>query len=236
MSTAFNAGPRRRPEAVGEHSAQVVVPYKQEVVGSSPAAPTIDREARRRIRVPVRHNGDAVRGRCLGVLGQRAGCLCAPSFPTLACLPVDPRSHDGAATSGATRGCLRLYGYWSFALVDPRCDEHEGARRGDRSAREPRVAHLARRGLVPIAKTESVRDVRRPRRPDGEGNTDCEEPGSDQHAGAKCHDFRMLTARAITSTTVITEIADWVSIVSFAQRVMGMTSVGLNAIAFVDDT
>ncbi len=46
----------------------------------------------------------------------------------------------------------------------------------------------------------------------------------------------MLTARAITSTTVITETTDCVSIVSFAHRVMGMTSVGLNAIAFVDDT
>ena len=48
--------------------------------------------------------------------------------------------------------------------------------------------------------------------------------------------FRMLTARAMTSATVITEITDCVSIVSFAQRVMGITSVGLNAIAFVNET
>ena len=47
---------------------------------------------------------------------------------------------------------------------------------------------------------------------------------------------RMLTARATTSTRVTTEISDCVSIVSFAQRVMGITSVGLNAIAFVNDT
>jgi hypothetical protein len=46
----------------------------------------------------------------------------------------------------------------------------------------------------------------------------------------------MLTARAMTSATVITEIADCVSIVSFAHLVMGITSVGLNAVAFVNDT
>jgi hypothetical protein len=47
---------------------------------------------------------------------------------------------------------------------------------------------------------------------------------------------KMFTARAMTSATVITEIADCVSMISFAQRVMGITSVGLNAIAFVNDT
>jgi hypothetical protein len=48
--------------------------------------------------------------------------------------------------------------------------------------------------------------------------------------------FRMLTARAMTSTRVMTEMRDCVSIVSLAQRVMGIASVGLNAIAFVNDT
>ncbi len=47
---------------------------------------------------------------------------------------------------------------------------------------------------------------------------------------------KMLTARAMTSATVTIEIADCASIVSFAQRVMGMTSVGLNAVAFVNET
>ena len=46
----------------------------------------------------------------------------------------------------------------------------------------------------------------------------------------------MLTARAMTSATVITEIADCTSIVSFVQRDIGITSVGLNAVAFVNDT
>ena len=40
----------------------------------------------------------------------------------------------------------------------------------------------------------------------------------------------------MTSATVTTEIDDCTSIVSFVQRVMGIVSVGLNAVAFVNDT
>jgi hypothetical protein len=47
---------------------------------------------------------------------------------------------------------------------------------------------------------------------------------------------RMLTARAITSATVTTEIADCASIVTLAHWVMGMVSVGLNAVALVNET
>src|SRR5260370_20812921 len=38
--------------------------------------------------------------------------------------------------------------------------------------------------------------------------------------------FKMLTARAITRATMASEIADWTSIVIFAQRDKGITSVG----------
>ena len=48
--------------------------------------------------------------------------------------------------------------------------------------------------------------------------------------------FRTLTARAMTNATVTSEIADCPSMVSFAHRDNGMTSVGLNAVAFVNDT
>jgi len=48
--------------------------------------------------------------------------------------------------------------------------------------------------------------------------------------------FKMLTARAMTSANVITEIADCESMVSLAHLVMGITSVGLNAVAFVNET
>lgn len=47
---------------------------------------------------------------------------------------------------------------------------------------------------------------------------------------------KMLTARAMTSTTVTTEIADCVSMVNLAHLVMGSVSVGLNAVAFVNET
>jgi hypothetical protein len=40
MSTALRAGPHGQSEAVGQHSAQVAVPYKQEVVGSIRGAHT----------------------------------------------------------------------------------------------------------------------------------------------------------------------------------------------------
>jgi hypothetical protein len=45
----------------------------------------------------------------------------------------------------------------------------------------------------------------------------------------------MLTARAISSAPAASETADWTSIVSFAQRASGITSVGLNAVALVND-
>ena len=47
--------------------------------------------------------------------------------------------------------------------------------------------------------------------------------------------FKMLTARATTSATVTNEIADCTSMIAFAQRDNGMTSVGLNAVAFVNE-
>ncbi len=46
----------------------------------------------------------------------------------------------------------------------------------------------------------------------------------------------MLTARAATRTTVITETSDWISIRNLAMGVRGMVSVGLNASALVNDT
>ena len=46
--------------------------------------------------------------------------------------------------------------------------------------------------------------------------------------------LRMFTARAITSATVTSEMADWPSMVSFAHAVSGITSVGLKAVALVN--
>ena len=48
-------------------------------------------------------------------------------------------------------------------------------------------------------------------------------------------DGRMLTARATTSATVTSDTADSDSIVNFAQRDNGSVSVGLNAVALVND-
>ena len=45
---------------------------------------------------------------------------------------------------------------------------------------------------------------------------------------------KMLTARAITRPMMISEISDCTAIVSFAQAAIGMTSVGLNAVLFVN--
>jgi hypothetical protein len=84
-----------------------------------------------------------------------------------------------------------------------------------------------------MLKAETVSDVRYLCRPDCEECTDSDMPGPEQLGSTY---FKMLTARAMTSATVITEIADCVSMVSFVQRVRGITSVGLNAIAFVNDT
>jgi hypothetical protein len=46
----------------------------------------------------------------------------------------------------------------------------------------------------------------------------------------------MFTARAATSKIVNEEIADSDSIISFARRLSGIASVGLNAIEFVNET
>jgi hypothetical protein len=69
-----------------------------------------------------------------------------------------------------------------------------------------------------------------------EERTENQEPRSEEHASTLSTYFKILTARAMTSATVITEMADCVSIVSFAHLVMGITSVGLKAVAFVNDT
>jgi hypothetical protein len=45
----------------------------------------------------------------------------------------------------------------------------------------------------------------------------------------------MFTARAATNSTVIADIADPVSIIIFMRRVSGIASVGLNAIALVNE-
>jgi hypothetical protein len=45
----------------------------------------------------------------------------------------------------------------------------------------------------------------------------------------------MFTARAATKSTVIAEIADSASIIIFTRRVSGIASVGLNAIALVNE-
>ena len=47
---------------------------------------------------------------------------------------------------------------------------------------------------------------------------------------------RTFTARATTSAAVTKAIADCVIIASFAQRESGMVSVGLKAVAFVNET
>ena len=47
---------------------------------------------------------------------------------------------------------------------------------------------------------------------------------------------RMFTARATTITARARLIADWTSISIFAQRLRGIASVGLNAVAFVKET
>ena len=58
------------------------------------------------------------------------------------------------------------------------------------------------------------------------------------HAGGESVDgqWKMLTARAATSRMVTEEMADSLSMSSFAQRVRGMAAVGLNAIEFVKET
>src|SRR5579871_4796732 len=48
--------------------------------------------------------------------------------------------------------------------------------------------------------------------------------------------LKMLTARAATSSTVSDESADSAAISSFAQRLRGIASVGLNAIELVNET
>jgi hypothetical protein len=64
----------------------------------------------------------------------------------------------------------------------------------------------------------------------------------ERHAGAKlrgrrvaCHVNRMLIARAKTMPIVISDASDCTSISSFACAVSGIVSVGLNAVALVND-
>ncbi len=57
------------------------------------------------------------------------------------------------------------------------------------------------------------------------------------HRDGRCNNgyLRMLTALAITSTTVASEMIDWIIIVILAHLAIGNVSVGLNAAAFVNE-
>ena len=61
-------------------------------------------------------------------------------------------------------------------------------------------------------------------------------PSARRRVGLTADYLKMFTARAATSRIVSAESADSKSIKSFASRVSGSTSVGLNAIAFVNAT
>ena len=52
---------------------------------------------------------------------------------------------------------------------------------------------------------------------------------------ARAGQRRMFTARAATNSTVVAEIADSASIIIFTRRVSGIASVGLNAMALVNE-
>ena len=52
---------------------------------------------------------------------------------------------------------------------------------------------------------------------------------------ARAGQRRIFTARAATNSTVVAEIADSVSIIILTRRVSGIASVGLNAIALVNE-
>jgi hypothetical protein len=52
--------------------------------------------------------------------------------------------------------------------------------------------------------------------------------------GWECY-LRMLIARAMTRATVARDTADWASMAILAHLVIGIVSVGLNAVALVND-
>ncbi len=66
--------------------------------------------------------------------------------------------------------------------------------------------------------------------------SDRERVGTPPHSeGSPLRDyFRMFTARAITSPMITSELVAWTAMASFAHRASGMTSVGLNAVEFVN--
>jgi len=55
------------------------------------------------------------------------------------------------------------------------------------------------------------------------------------HSPRRCHPVRMLTARASTMPSVTSEAPDCTSIISLAGGLSGIVSVGLKAVALVND-
>jgi hypothetical protein len=64
---------------------------------------------------------------------------------------------------------------------------------------------------------------------------DLEPPPGALCSGWQAHYCRMLTARATTSPIVTRAVSDWAAISSFARGVSGIVSVGLNAVALVNE-
>jgi hypothetical protein len=69
----------------------------------------------------------------------------------------------------------------------------------------------------------------------GEGKRERHARKSLEHDQGRCHPVRMLTARANTIPSVSSEAPDCTSIISFAGGLSGIVSVGLNAVALVND-
>ena len=80
-----------------------------------------------------------------------------------------------------------------------------------------------------LADIRAVMDERQRRNLEARGQTE-------RWAVRPSHPYRMLIAREITSTASVSETADWAIIVIFAQVFSGSVSVGLKAVAVVNET
>lgn len=107
----------------------------------------------------------------------------------------------------------------------------------DEAREHPPSGPLARRavtGPVPVPLCRCAAEPRTYRRPTGDGFTGLGASTSPRPLGAPLHNYlKMFTARAITRATVSNAIPLCTSISIFAQRLRGIVSVGLNAVAFV---
>ncbi len=153
-------------------------------------------------------------------------------------LDGDRAEHHLVAQRFAPEGHCDLRGVGKVATGRGRRGRQRQPAVAAKAAAPAQAVELARQRVVPRAELRSV----------GAGKHVAAKPAGDElpvdppsrarpiRTGRVLHQLRMLTARETTSATTSSDVSDWTAISSLAVCDSGIVSVGLNAVAVVNES